>query len=61
MVSLIIESPLAKSYIGSTVLHHLNHVDKVFLLLLVEFSVVVSAGDVDVVLGLGLGWLKGAS
>ena len=60
MVGLVVETPLTEGDGRAGVLHLLHHVHEVLLLLVVELLEVLGAGDVDVVLGLGLRRLEGA-
>lgn len=60
MVGFVIESPLTHDDVGSRVLASLDLVLEVLLFLGVELVVVLSTGDVEVVLGLGLGGLEWA-
>mmetsp|Transcript_92559 Transcript_92559/g.135307 ORF Transcript_92559/g.135307 Transcript_92559/m.135307 type:complete len:365 (-) Transcript_92559:575-1669(-) len=60
VVCLIVKAPLADGEGGASILDLLDHVDKVGLLLLIQRLVLLHSVDLDVVLGLGLGRLKGA-
>ena len=58
MVSLIIETPLAKYDVGTGILALLHHVDEVLLLHIIQFFVVCSALNFKTVLGLWFWWLE---
>ena len=60
VVGLVVEPPLADDKVGPAVLHPLNHIPEVLLLLFVQLLVRIPAGDIELVLGLGLGRLEGA-
>jgi hypothetical protein len=60
MVCLIVETPLADDNGGAGVLNLLDHIDEILLLHVGKLFVVGSRLDLEAVLGLGLGRLKGA-
>lgn len=54
VVCLVVETPLADSQVRAGVLDLLNHLDKLLLLVVLQLLELLNAGDVKVVLGLGL-------
>jgi hypothetical protein len=61
MVRFVVEAPLAYDQVGTRVLHHLDHVRKLFLFVIPEFVVLVHSGDVQFVLRLWAWRLERAS
>lgn len=60
MVRLVVKAPLADGQVGTRVLDLLDHLDELFALVVLQLLELLDGRNVELVLGLGLGRLKGA-
>lgn len=61
VVGLVVETPLANNEVSTGALKLLNHLSELLPLVILELLELLDGGDVELVLGLGLGGLEGAS
>jgi uncharacterized membrane protein required for colicin V production len=59
MIGFIIESPLAHNNISTTILALFNHINEIVLFNVIQLTIVFSIGNIDRILGFGLGRLEG--
>ena len=60
MVGLVVETPLADGQVRAGILYLLDHLDELLALVRLQLLELLDAADLELVLGLGLGGLKGA-